>query len=63
VVVGNPDTLAGDRNWLKWLNWVRDEGGLLSTEALLLTQAEKDLGRFDPDVSATKIFIQRASFK
>jgi len=58
VVVGNPDTLSSDPRWLTWMNWVRDQGGLLSPEALLLSPEEKATGKFDPDVSAASIVVQ-----
>ena len=60
-MVGNPDTLSSDERWLTWMNWVRDQGGLLSPEALLLTEEEKASGKFDPDVSAANIVVHGSS--
>ena len=61
VVLGAPDTLSSDGRWLKWMSWVRDNGGLLAPEALLLTAEEKGTGKFDPDVNAATLLLQKAA--
>lgn len=61
VVLGAPDTLSSDGRWLKWMTWVRDNGGLLAAEALLLTPEERDTGKFDPDVNAAALLLSRSS--
>ena len=61
MVLGAPDTLSSDGRWLKWMTWVRDNGGLLAPEALLLTAEEQETGKFDPDVNAATLLLQKAS--
>ena len=43
------------------MSWVRDNGGLLAAEALLLTPEEKDSGKFDPDVNAAALLLERSA--
>lgn len=55
MVLGSPDTLSADTRWQRWLRWVRDRGGFLSPEALLLTPEEKAGGCFDPTAETASI--------